>query len=922
MYITPPNPLVGRQEELDLIGEYLAGPRAGRSRSLLVSGATGIGKTALLNAACQLAVADHTVVASVGDPAESDWNYAALQGPVQGLGAVLAQLPADQQELLALLPGSAGSPAASSQSVAAAFLSLLEVAGRTRPVLWCLDDVHHLDTASRQVVGFVARHIQNAPITLLLAHHETHSATDWLGVDLLRLESLAESDAAELVRQLTRGEVAAHVARQIARIARGNPLTLEEICGPLTAEQLRGQAAMGTLPPVSLRLLREYGPELDRIEPGLRRALIVVAAGEGAPLPRLLEALGQDETLLSSAARTWLDIDEDRCAFQTPIIGLLIYTQASFDERRRAHLALATAYDTSDPAKALWHRASATSQIDDELAGQLGQTAVAVGASGQVPRALELLRLALRLSGDPVVRGRILTAAGHFALLAGHSGDALRYVNQGLGMATSPQRRADLILTKEIVLYITEETVQTELIRREADLVAPHDRGRATRLDLLAARHCAGRFDLASSEQFLNRAERRRPQLDAGARRELHQTRALLFTLNGRHTEALEWSNFDCRPVQDLRESVEQLVWRSRVLLGAERWDEARAACAYALAQHSELESPILEAVCRLTEAEIELRAGNVLSAHRAATMASEALPIDELRTGGRLCLLAHIATLRGHHGTASRYLDLARRAGIRSGSPKVAAMTANQLGYSLLVQGRFQDAVLPLTEAVQAARLLPDPAILLAEGDLVEAYLRSGEAEQARRALASFRERAERSPSCWSTAVLARCTAMLAEAHDVTRLFEIAIAEAARSQVSPLERARTAYCCGERLRRRGQRILARYHLELAHAVFDSCGARGWLPKVEGELRRVGAPTAQRAPSPDPLTEREGQVVLLALSGATTREISISLYISTRTVEVHLSRIYRKLGIRSRVQLAQAVSRLAPGDANRWQIHD
>ena len=914
VYITTSNPLVGRHEELDLLAKYL-GPCIGRNRSLLVSGATGIGKTALLNAASQLAVADHVVVASVGDPTESNWNYAALHGPVQALSGALAQLPTDQQELLAPLLGSADTSTARSQSIAAAFLSLLEVAGRSSPVLWCLDDAHNVDAASRQVVGFVARHIQHTPITLLLTHHEAHSIADWLAVDTFRLEGLTESDTAELVRQLTRGEVATHVARLIARIAKGNPLAVKEICRLLTSEQLRGQASLGTLPPVSPRLLREYAHELDRIEPALHRALIVVAVGEGAPLPTLLEALGQDDALLSSAALAWLDIHEDRCAFRAPIIRSLIYTQASFDERRRAHLALAAAYETSDPTNALWHRASATPQVDDELAGQLGETAVAVGATGQVPRALELLRLALRLSRDPVIRGQILTAAGRFALIAGQSSDALRYVNQGLRVTTSPPQRADLILIKETVRYVTDETVRTELIRSEADLVAPYDRARATRLDLLAARHCAGRFDLTASQQFLDRAERRRPQLDAEARHDLHQTRATLFTLHGRHAEALDWADPDQGPAQQLSERVEQLLRHAKVLAGAERWDEARAACAYALAQHSDLESPLLEAACRLTEAGIELGTGNVLSAHRAATLSSELLPIDEMCTGRRLCLLAHIATLRGHHGAASRYLDLARRAGVRSGSPRVVATTAYQLGYSLLVQGRLQEAEPPLAEAAQAARLLPNPAILQAEGDLVEVHLRLGETEQARCALTSFRQRAERSPSCWSTAVLARCTAMLGDAQTVTRLFEIALAEAARPQVSVLERARTAYCYGERLRRQGQRVLARYHLELARGLFNSCGAHGWLPKVEEELCAVGSPTAGRAPSPDPLTEREGQVVQLALSGATTREISNSLYISARTVEVHLSRIYRKLGIRSRVHLAQAVGRLTSSGA-------
>jgi DNA-binding CsgD family transcriptional regulator len=898
--------LRGREHECALLDELVSSVRRGESRSLVLRGEAGIGKTALLEHLVESA-ADLSIARATGIESEMELAFAGLHQLCAPLLGRLDRLPTPQRDSLRTVFGLTAGPVPDRFLVGLAALSLISDAGEQRPLLCVVDDAQWLDRASALTLAFVARRLLAEPVGLVFATREP--SEEFQHVPDLEVRGLVNGDARALLHSTVPFALDARVRERILAETRGNPLALIELPRGLTPTQLAGGFGVPEANDLAKRIESSYARRLSTL-PSHARRLLVVAAAEPLGDPLLLrDACARLEIDLSALDATdgLLAVDE-RVTFRHPLARSAVYRSAGAPERREAHLALAQATDqVADPDRRAWHLAAAAAAPDEQVAHELELSADRAKTRGGQAAAAAFLQRAVALTGEPSQRaGRALEAA-QASLGAGAFDDAHRLLNiaQAGPLDEFGRARIDL-LRAEIVFAQRRGGDAPLLLLRAAQKLELLDTrlARNTYLDAWGAALFAGHLaEPGGTLLDVSRAAANAPQPVDGALPSdlLLDGLALIFAEDLPAATPL------------LRRAIAAFRGGDASMEEVLRWGWLAARGAIWLWDFdSGLEIPKRAVrLARDTGAlEVLAVADNVCGQaavwggdfELATLMVAEVESVKEA-TGSRIGPYAAISLVgfRGRLGDASQLID-----GVLTGAVASRQGTAVQYAHwakSVLMNGlgRYEEACAAASKAIEGLPEFFGATWALAE--LIEAATRTGDIEHADWALVRLEAATAASDSDWALDVRAQARALLSEAERAERCYREAVEHLRRTRLRP-QLARVHLLYGEWLRRVNRRIDARTELRAAHDLFESIGMEAFAERARTELLATGEQVRRRtAETRTDLTPQERQIAQLARDGLSNPEIAAQLFLSPRTVEWHLRKVFGKLGIRSRREL-------------------
>lgn len=911
--------LLGREEHRARLREVLAAATTAQPRSVVLRGDPGIGKTRLLEYA--ESVADgFRVVRVQGSEAEQDIPFAAMSMLVGPFFAESPDLPDAQAAALdaALDPGPAVH--GDRMGVAAATLAVLSAAAEARPLLVAVDDVHLVDASTLEVLAFALRRLRDQRLAVVMTARPDADVVPaverWLEeVPTVEVAGLDLESARELTAH--RGPLPVEMWEAVG----GNPLALLELNGPYDTAFLDEPIAL------SARLMRAYGRRLTALPVPTRDALLLLAAAgrAGDVLDLALAAQSLSRAALEPAEDAGLIVMEQGDArFVHPLIRSTVYHSASPAVRRAAHRGLADAHgDRIAPGaveRQAFHLAAATAVPDEEVAGRLAAAAAAAAARHNHVTAAALYERAARLSPPGEARARRIVEAA----VAGQAAGQLDAVGPLLDMAIA-ETDDELLRTAAQHLQCRVRMWSGQPGQARDQLLDLADRVEAQYPDWSAVmRAQAAIVTIALGEQryadaMVERAANITAERPDGQRTAVLVAQAVTRGLNGDTAGAravLERCAphlSECDPL-----SIDQLLVQGALAYAAvEELDTARhwlqtavrAARTARAAGLLPFQLSWLSLVCWLE--------GDWASAleHGAAAVQSAEETGWTTELPNCLAALAAVEITLGRTDDARRHLADAARLGAQGGSRLFAAHRSRLLGLLELGAGHPDLAAEHLLAAGEfaVAQRLGDSVLFNWAGDLVEALVRAGRPEQAAPARRVLEHEAQRSGRPTELAIAARCTGLFAMTPAEGRAaFDAALDRHAEVE-RPFERARTQLCYGEFLRRHHMRAESRVQLRAAQEAFTKLGAVAWADQAEAELQATGLTSRRRAAEParpdmQALTPRELRVAMAVARGATNSEAAAELYLSRKTIEYHLSNIYRKLEIRTRADLARIIA--------------
>ncbi len=901
--------LVGRTDEEKQLDALIERGRKGESGVLVLRGEAGIGKTALLDYAIRHADGFY-VLRALGVESEAEIAFAGLQQLLHPVAHAFAEIPRHQARALATALGIEDGPVPERLVVSAATLSVLASAAEDRPVLCVVDDAHWLDHASADTLTFVARRLHAEGIAMLFAVRDPERAVFFApGIAELRLAGLAPVAARTLLDRRAPG-LSALTAEGIVALTNGNPLALLEVPRALTEAQRAGRAPLGEPLPVGAEIERAYGERVRALSEQARNALLLVAAGDPGDPDGLSQALTN-----ASIGRPALAESEDagllmpeRLEFCHPLARSAVYQLATPGNRRAAHTALAAATRASD--RQAWQLSAAVEGPDESVASALEAAAATARSRGGVAAEAKALERAAHLTADDEVRARRLLKAALAAEAAGWFERAEGYLNDAAELTRDPELRVQVVARRSYLLADRGELDRAFALAIDAaEHAAPRDAALVLALGaLMALTHS---LDIDAAAATADRAWR---LAGSAAHADLNvcENVARTLILTGRVGEAAALVrssagradagtviavNFgtDFLYLEDYSRAAEMLERSVEVA----RATEALGVLSYALDQLSKLET----------------RLANLT---RAYALELESLQLTEplgndVALAASLAWLAQVEAILGR-AEARSHGELALKIGERMNDAYNVVRARGALGLDALARGDATDALVWLQPAVAKTRdgRVGHPNFFRLDADLIEALVRVGRTAEAEAELAKLEKQAGSTGSVWAHAAAARCRALLTRDPDVQPAFELAL-ESQEREPSVFERARTELCYGERLRRAGQRKLAREQLRSAVATFDDLGARPWAERARNDLRATGEHVHRRDPTAaERLTPQEFQIALLVAEGLTNRDVGARLFLSPKTIEFHLSRVFRKLDVRSRGELIRLFASQVP----------
>jgi DNA-binding CsgD family transcriptional regulator len=896
--------LLGRLPERAALSGLLEAARAGRSGVLVMRGEPGVGKTALLEYAVESA-AGLRVARVAGVESEMELAFAALQQLCAPMLDKLERLPDPQREALGVAFGLKLGPVPDRFLVGLAALSLLsEVAGQ-QPLLCVIDDAQWLDRASAQTLAFVARRLLAEPAALVFATRE--EGEEFRGLPELLVGGLGGGDARELLGSVIGGPLDERVRDRIVAETRGNPLALLEL--PRGAPGLPG---LPDLPGLPGRIEESFRRRVE-VLPAATRRLMLVAAAEPAGEPPLVwraaERLGIGVGAIAPAADAGLLVIGDRVMFRHPLVRSAVYRAASPAERRAAHQALADATDPrADPDRRAWHRAQASPGPDEEVASELECSAGRAQARGGLAAAAAFLERSAALTLDLVRRAERALAAAEAKYQAGTFDAALGLLAAAEAGPPDQFRRARADLLRGQVAFASSRGSDAPpLLLKAAREFEPLNTGiaRETYLDALAAATFAGRLALGGGMREVAEAALAAPPGPARGPDLLLDGLALLIcegygagtpvlrravsAFGGADVsaeEGLRWLWLACRAAS--------IVWdyASWDVLSGRHVTLARDAGALTALP-----------IAFTMRAAVHLFAGELTEA---ALMVAQAESVTEA-TGSSLAPYGAVglAVFRGQEAHAAQLIQAATDDAGRRGEGRALSLAqwAAAVLYNSL--GRYDQALVAAQQASEDSPAVQFASWALVE--LVEAAVRSAVPERAAGALRQLSDIARACGTDWALGAQARSRALVSDGAAAEDLYREAIDRFGHAGLRvDLARARLLY--GEWLRRQRRRRDARDQLASAYQLFDSIGSAAFAERARIELRATGGharqPTIQ---TPDTLTAQEALIARLASDGASNPEIAAQLFISPATVAYHLRKVFTKLGISSRNQLAPAI---------------
>ena len=907
--------LRGRHNEREVLNRQLQRVRAGESSVLVVRGEAGVGKTALLEYVAERA-SWCRIVRIAGVESEMELAFAGLHQLCAPILDGLDGLPGPQRDALRVAFGLHGGDTPDRFLVALAVLSLLADVAERQPLVCLVDDAQWLDRASAQTLAFVARRLQAERIAIVFAVREPHEVKEVTGLPELVVGGLADPDARWLLASAIPGRLDERVRDQIVAETRGNPLALLELTRGSTPAELAGGFGLPDARPLASRLEETFVQRVTAL-PRETQLLLLVAAAEPVGDVSLLWRAAQQLGIRGSAGRPAEDaalIDLGiRVRFRHPLVRSAVYRAASAEDRQTVHRALAGATDPQqDPDRRAWHRAHAAAGLDESVAAELERSADRARRRGGVAGAAAFLERAAELTPEPARRGARALAAAQAKLEAG-----------------SPEAAEELLGTAELTPL--DELQRARLGRLRGRIVYALRRGGDAPPLLLDAAAQLERLDPAAARETYVQAIgaamyasglhtdpglRKAAQAARNAPPPSQPPRSIDLILDGIAMWFTERPTIGAPPlrlaVQTFRNEAldgheATMRWLSLypvVLLMAlfALWDDdsfqALTTRAVALARDTGALTVLPVALVQLSG--VHTFSGEFAAAS-AAVQEAEAIAAAtgnaDVVNGGLV-----LGAWRGVEPEA-----LARiAAGIESATVRGEGMVLAIVGYcrSVLYNGlaRHEAAIQGSTEHDDEGHI----GWSLAE--LVEAATRSGRAELAAAALPLLEERAYAADTDWALGVLARSRALMSEGEDADALYREAIQRLERTRIRvELARARLLY--GEWLRREGRRVDARDQLRTAHEMFSRFGAEAFAERSRRELLATGETARRRSDDTrEDLTPQEAQIARLAADGQTNPEIGTQLFLSPRTVEYHLRKVFPKLGISSRKELRNALT--------------
>ena len=887
-----------------MIDRLLDDAARGKSGSLVIRAGAGMGKTSLLHYAAARAIG-MKVLAVTGVEAEADLDYAGLHSLVRPIVEKLAGIPEPQRAAVAAALGLEPPGGANRFLVSAGVLSLLDAAAEQSPLLCLIDDAQWLDVPSADSLVFATRRLDAEGIVILFAAREGERRRfDGPGITEVFLGGI-DREAALLLLDRGDRELGHSVRERLLADAAGNPLALIELPACLSDAQLGGSAPLPDAIPLSARLQTAFRQQIERLPKPTEMALLVAAADEGSELPLILDAMAKLELpadALDCAEHAGLvETNGLKLSFRHPLVRSAVYESATFGERRRAHLALANACSGSDNAdRRLWHRAVATLAADEGIAAALEASAERSRLrSGHASAATALERAAL-LSENESVRGRRLSAAATAAYTAGQASRASDLVNRSLPIVDQADRAhllglrglidgnggmlSDGIRTLLEGIAATDDASVSLGLLLEACLMATY-LGDADRLATLCRR--ALEFTPATDvDRFIV------VLLTAGA-----------AELEGEFGEA-ERLSADAVGMAERLDDARCLVWAATLAgrTGIQGDGLPYAARAVRIARERALVATLPYAL-QAQAAHLLGRSRFDLSYASAEEGRRLALDVGQPWIASlNVAYLSIIDALRGAEELTRERIAEQQALVAATGPSRVTANVAYADGVLELSLGRPSEALERFRVAVNGVRPKSNPVAVAVVPDMVEAAARAQRTDEISRELDDFEQWVTRFPNRPRMALLARCRA-LANESDAERHYADALGLA--DALSPFDLGRTELLYGEWLRRNRRRIEARSQLRAALESFEQLGVAPWADRARSELRATGETARRRDPSTrDQLTPQELNIAGLAAAGLTNPEIGAQLFLSRRTIDYHLRKVFAKLGIASRAELA------------------
>jgi DNA-binding CsgD family transcriptional regulator len=911
--------LLGRHAECAALDELLASVRAGPSQALVLRGEPGVGKSALLQYLVQGA-SRCSVTRAIGVESEMELAFAGLHQVCAQVGDRLERLPGPQRDALGAALGLRDGGAPDRFLVGLAVLNLLSDMAEDRPLLCIVDDAQWLDRASAETLAFVGRRLGAESVGLVFAVRELIAERSFDGLPELIVSGLGDRDARALLDTVLTGPLDERVRDRIVEETRGNPLALLELTRGRTPAELAGGFGLTDRPTLSGQIEQRFRERLAVLPPSTRLLLLIAAAepvGDPLLVWRAAAALDIDPDAAAPATAEGLVEFGAQVRFRHPLVRSAAYAGASPEERQRVHRALGDATDPGlDPDRRAWHRAQATEGLDEDVASELERSATRARARGGLAAEAAFYERAVALTPDPKRRARRALVAAQAKHRGGAPDSALRLLAAAQAGPLSPLERAQAqLLHAQITFAARRGHEAPPLLLEAARCLEPLDAtlARETYLEAFAAALSADRLARGGDTREIaaavlvadwgpaSRESPRAPDLlldglalltregySAGAPKLKAALRAFREEPLSEEDE-LRWLWLACQIARALGDDA---GWDD---LTARQLELARRAGAFSLLP-----------VALSDRVAVELFSGRIALA---SSLAAEAEAVVDA-TGSDLTLRTAItlANWRGRDGEAVALTEARRQDVMRRGEG--LWFRANDWGSAICFNGlgRYDDALAAAERAAEDPHGLGLSIWTLSE--LIEAAVRAGKPERALGPLSRLAEIADASGTDWALGSHARAAAMLAEGAAAEALYAEAIERLSRIRTPGCETlARAHLLYGEWLRREGRRIDAREQLRLAHERLAEIGMDAFAERARRELVATGETVRKRTVETlDELTPQEIQIAQRAAAGQTNPEIGAQFFLSPRTVEWHLHKVYAKLGISSRKELRPALA--------------
>jgi len=904
-----PGGLYGRGTQCSALDDLLASVRDGQSRTLVIHGDAGIGKSALLDYVAS-AAAGFRVLHAVGAESEMELPFASLHQLCVPLLDGVTQLPPPQRDALEVAFGRAAGPVPDRFLVGLAVLTLLSRAAENRPVLCVVDDAQWLDEVSARTLAFVARRLLADRVGLVLATRDPLGNLE--GLPELEVLGLRNGDARAVLRSALTFRLDELIRDRIVAETHGNPLALLELSRGLTAEQLADGFDLLGVPRQAIpsRLEESFRRRVEAMPPSVQ-LLTLIAAAEPVGDPVLVREAAQSigvETSAAQATDGLLTIQE-LVRFRHPLVRSAVYRSAPPDQRRRVHLALAEATDPDvDPDRRAWHLAAAALEPDEAVAQELERCADRARSRGGVAAAAAFLQRAVSLTPDAGRRTTRALAAAEMSLQAGRLDATQRLLTVADSSPLDAFHAARAALVRgHAALILSYSSDAPRLLLDAARRLEPFDLDRAREAYLTAYGAATSAGDLGPAGVFLDicHAIERLPASPG----ETDGRSLLLEGLARMHTDGRAVATAILqRAARVLARLPDEDVLRWGWLTGMAAhviWDSAGATAIF----HRQAE--IVRASGALAELPVHLSALALDNAW-SGDLAGARLLIEESAsvaavTGSQLPPVAslRLLALEGREAEASALIAATIEQGTARGqglavrmAQWAASVLHNGLGHYDEAAAAARDVTTDDIDPYQHMWVLPE---------LVEATSRLGDDRAARQALDRLTDLTQPAGTDWALSTRARSQALLSDGKDADRLYREAIERFAATTLRP-ELARGHLLYGEWLRREGHRSDAREQLRTGHHMFVTMGMEGFAERTRRELAATGETVRRRgAEVREELTPQEEQIARLAGDGLSNTEIGAQLFVSSRTVEWHLRKVYAKLGISSRRELSASL---------------